>query len=565
MTILKHLRVRYLIMIVVGLSVTVGLVVTAAVYAQRQEAAVREQNERAMEKLTESVLQGLQSVMLAGSADMAQAFAQHLKEVPDISELRVLRRNGEEAFLDNQTIDEVNRRRGEEVFPPHEQETTVRILPADDPNLQQVLTEGQAVSIYRPDPAGNQTLTFLAPIKNQEGCYKCHGKAHPMRGVLLLETSLAGVEKEVLLVRQKTLLLLAASLMVTMLLSGYLMGRAVVAPIETVTRAMSRVREGDLEHHVTVDSRDEFGRMADSFNLMTAGVKSAYSGLKREHDKLTTIILGASEGIAVADAEGRVALVNPAMEKLVGKTSEQIVAGGLEQLLDDSATMARWLAGGGTGEIPTAVYRGRSFQVFAATLQADDGRPAGAAVLLRDITAEQCLEQELRRLSTTDALTGLYNRRHLDATLSREFDRTARAGNPPLSIIMIDIDHFKKFNDTHGHDQGDRVLKAVALCLRDSLRQHDVPCRYGGEEFLAILPNTPGEGVGVVAERLRRTVEDLVVDGLKVTISLGTATFPELPAKNSNKLVEAADGALYRSKEQGRNRVTAATAEMLES
>lgn len=565
MTILKHLRVRYLIMIVLGLSVTAGLVVTAAVYAQHQEAAVREQNERAMEKLTESVLQGLQSVMLAGSADMAQAFAKHLKEVPDISELRVLRRNGEEAFLDNQTIDEVNRRRGEEAFPPHEQETAVRILPADDPNLQRVLAEGKAVSVYRPDPSGTQTLTFLAPIKNQEGCYKCHGKTHPMRGVLLLETSLAVVEKEILLVRQKTLLLLAASLMVTMLLSGYLMGRAVVAPIETVTQAMSRVREGDLEHHVTVNSRDEFGRMADSFNLMTAGVKSAYSGLKREHDKLTTIILGASEGIAVADAEGRVALVNPAMEKLVGKTSEQIVAGGLEQLLDDSATMGHWLAGGGTGEIPTAVYRGRSFQVFAATLQADDGRPAGAAVLLRDITAEQRLEQELRRLSTTDALTGLYNRRHLDATLSREFDRTARAGNPPLSIIMIDIDHFKKFNDTHGHDQGDRVLKAVALCLRDSLRQHDVPCRYGGEEFLAILPNTPGEGVGVVAERLRRTVEDLVVDGLKVTISLGTATFPELPAENSDKLVEAADGALYRSKENGRNRVTAATVEMLES
>lgn len=563
MTILKHLRVRYLIMIVVGLAVTAGLVATAAVYAQRQETAVRQQNQRTMEKLTESVLQGLQSVMLAGSADMAQAFARHLKEVPDISDVRVLRRSGEEAFLDNQTIDEVNRRRGEEVFPPHEQETAERILPADDPNLQQVLTEGKAVSIYRQDASGAQTLTFLAPIKNQDGCYKCHGKADPMRGVLLLATSLAEVEKEILLVRQKTLLLLAASLMVTMLLSGYLMGRAVVAPIETVTQAMSRVREGDLEHHVTVNSRDEFGRMADSFNLMTAGVKSAYSGLKREHDKLTTIILGAAEGIAVADPEGHVALVNPAMERLLGKTSEQIVGGGLEQLLDNPAAMANWLAGDGSGEIPTAEYRGRSFQIFAATLQAEDGRPAGAAVLLRDITAEHRLEQELRRLSTTDALTGLYNRRHLDAMLALEFDRTARARNPPLSIIMIDIDHFKKFNDTHGHDQGDRVLKAVALCMRDSLRQHDVPCRYGGEEFLAILPNTPPEGVGVVAERLRRAVEDLVVDGLKVTISLGTATFPELPAESSEKLIEAADGALYRSKENGRNRVTAASAELL--
>jgi diguanylate cyclase (GGDEF)-like protein/PAS domain S-box-containing protein len=565
MKILKHLRVRYLIMIVIGLAVTAGLVVTAAVYAQRQEAAVRLQNERAMEKLTESVLQGLQTVMLAGSANMAHAFAKRLKEVPDISEVRVLRRSGEEAFLDNQTIDEVNRRRGEEIFPPHDLETAVRLLPADDPNLQQVLTEGKAVSTYRLDPSGVRTLTFLAPIKNQDGCYKCHGKADPMRGVLLLATSLDKVEKEILLVRQKTLLLLAASLMVTMLLSGYLMGRAVVAPIETVTQAMGRVREGDLEHHVTVNSHDEFGRMADSFNLMTAGVKSAYRGLKREHDKLTTIILGAAEGIAVADPDGRVALINPAMERLLGKTSEQIVAGGLEQLLDDPASMSQWLAGGGSGAIPTATYQGRSFQVFAATLQADDGRPAGAAVLLRDITAEQRLEQELRRLSTTDALTSLYNRRHLDATLNLEFDRTARARNPPLSIIMIDIDHFKKFNDTHGHDQGDRVLQAVALCMRDSLRQYDVPCRYGGEEFLAILPNTPGEGARLVAERLRRSVEELVVDGLKVTISLGTATFPELAVDAPERLVEAADGALYRSKENGRNRVTAATAEMLKS
>jgi diguanylate cyclase (GGDEF)-like protein len=561
MKMLKNLRIRYLIMIVVGLAVTAGLVATAMIYAQRQEEAVRRQNERTMEKLTESVLQGLQSVMLAGSADMAQAFARRLKDVPDITEFRVLRVTGEEAFLDNRTIDEVNRRRGEEIFPPHETEATVRALPADDADLQRVLSGGEAVSIYRPDATGAMTLTFLAPIKNQELCYKCHGKANPMRGVLMLATSLAEVEKEVLEVRQKTLLLLALSLTATMLLTGYLMGRAVVAPIEHVTAGMARVREGDLEHRVTVNSGDELGRMADSFNRMTAGLKSTYAGLKREQDKLTTIILGAAEGIAVADRDGKVALVNPAMERLVGKSAGQIMAAGLEELLDDPATMARWLAGGGAGQVPTADYNGHSFQVFAATLQGEDGHAAGAAVLLRDVTAEKRLEAELRRLSTTDALTGLYNRRHLDETLAREFGRTARTGNPPLSIIMLDIDHFKKFNDTHGHDQGDRVLQAVAKCLRESLRQHDVPCRYGGEEFLAILPRTPSEGARLVAERLRKNVEAMVVDRLKVTISLGTATFPELPVATPEALVEAADGALYRSKADGRNRVTVAAAQ----
>lgn len=558
MNLLKRLRIRYLIMLVVGLAVTAGLVATAWVYTQRQEAAVRLHNERTMEKLTEGVLQGLQSVMLAGSADMAHAFADRLKRVPEISDLRVLRLDGREAFLDNRTIEDVNRRRGEDVFPTRETETQVQVLPADDPDFSRVLAEGRAVAIYRPDRGGSPTLTFLAPIVNHQVCYKCHGKASPLRGVLLLSTSLAEVERDILQVRQQTLLLLGLSLMVTMLLTGYLMGRSVVAPLETVTEAMARVREGDLEYRVTVDSQDELGRMADSFNRMTAGVKATYADLKRERDKLTTIILGAAEGIAVADGSGAVVLVNPAMERLVGKPAGQITAEGLERLLDDPATMHRWLAGDSGEGVPTARYNDHSFQVYAATLLADDGRAAGAAVLLRDITEEKRLEAELTRLSTTDALTGLFNRRHLDEILGHEFNRAVRVGEAPLSVIMSDVDHFKKFNDTHGHDQGDRVLQAVAGAMRATVRQHDVACRYGGEEFLVILPRTPAAAARQVAERLRQAVEALVVDGLKVTASLGVATYPDQLVPSAEALVEAADAALYRAKGAGRNRVVTA-------
>jgi diguanylate cyclase (GGDEF)-like protein len=120
---------------------------------------------------------------------------------------------------------------------------------------------------------------------------------------------------------------------------------------------------------------------------------------------------------------------------------------------------------------------------------------------------------------------------------------------------MFDVDHFKKFNDTYGHDQGDRVLQGVAKTLRGALRNHDIPCRYGGEEFLAILPNTPKEGAMSVAERLRRDVEDMAVDGLKVTISIGVAEYPSFDVAEQAGLVEAADGALYQAKKGGRNRV----------
>jgi diguanylate cyclase (GGDEF)-like protein len=212
---------------------------------------------------------------------------------------------------------------------------------------------------------------------------------------------------------------------------------------------------------------------------------------------------------------------------------------------------------------PTLVeYKGRWLLTSANTIRDKEGSPIGSAALLRDVTLEQALLKELERLSITDALTDVYNRRHLDATLKRELDRSRQTG-APLAVIMFDADHFKNFNDTYGHDQGDRVLKMAGQVMKGAVRKYDVPCRYGGEEFAVILPSTGPEGAMQVAERLRQDVETMSVDGLKVTISLGVACFPMITADTPAALVEAADVALYRSKESGRNRSTMATPEML--
>lgn len=553
----KHMRIRYKITLAVGVAITTVLVAMAMFYTHFQEQSVLRQNERTMQKLTESVAQGLQAVMLAGSADIAESYADRLKTVSDVIDFRILRKNGNEAFRDNETIEKVNRRRGEESFAPRDTELEVPVLAADDPNLHATIQSGKALPVYDRDADGNRTLTFLAPIKAIESCSRCHGSGEAVRGVIKLTTSLASVERDILELRQYSLGGLALGLMATMLLTGYMLGRIVVTPLEKVMAAMGRVSGGDLDHQVPIDSRDELGRMASSFNRMTYELKTSYDGLRREQDKLTTIIHGAGEGIVVTDGSGKVVLVNPAAERLLEKSASQIIGEGFEHLIDDPESMRTWLAQEAHEGPATAAYKGRTFHVYASTILGTDAHVVGSAALLRDITEEKRLEEELRRLSTTDGLTSLYNRRHLDETLNTEYHRAVRTHNP-LAVVMFDIDHFKKFNDTYGHDQGDRVLQAVARNFRDALRKYDLPCRYGGEEFVGILPNTTLEGAFCVAERLRADIEDSEVDGLKVTISLGVAAFPEIGVASADELVEAADRALYQSKENGRNRTTRA-------
>jgi diguanylate cyclase len=174
--------------------------------------------------------------------------------------------------------------------------------------------------------------------------------------------------------------------------------------------------------------------------------------------------------------------------------------------------------------------------------------------------AEKQLEEQAAEIKTyesearTDSLTGLSNRRAFDDELKRRLNEWDRK-RTPLTLILLDIDFFKKFNDTHGHLVGDEVLRTVAKTLRKQAREMDLPCRYGGEEFGIILPATELAGACVVAERIRQAVEASVITyaekNLKVTCSLGVAQV--VPSDDSAKLIRRADDSLYASKKAGRN------------
>jgi diguanylate cyclase (GGDEF)-like protein len=167
----------------------------------------------------------------------------------------------------------------------------------------------------------------------------------------------------------------------------------------------------------------------------------------------------------------------------------------------------------------------------------------------------QNVNSELTELAAHDGLTQLRNRRAFEERLEDETRRWRRHGSD-VSLVLLDIDHFKTFNDTYGHPKGDEVLRAIGRLLRRSLRATDFPARYGGEEFAIILPNTGHTGALVVAEQLRRTIEGATWEDRPITASIGVATMGA-DITNAEELVDCADRALYRSKQSGRNRVTA--------
>jgi len=163
--------------------------------------------------------------------------------------------------------------------------------------------------------------------------------------------------------------------------------------------------------------------------------------------------------------------------------------------------------------------------------------------------------QTLAALSSIDGLSGLLNRSHWEAIVAAEFQRCRRIGHPS-SLVMIDIDHFKAINDRHGHPVGDAVIREVAWILRSAVRLHDVPGRYGGEEFGVVLPGTEVEGAEVLAERIRVRIESMVLEpkkGVRATASLGVAAFEPRDADHMDWIARA-DRALYAAKESGRNR-----------
>jgi diguanylate cyclase (GGDEF)-like protein len=200
--------------------------------------------------------------------------------------------------------------------------------------------------------------------------------------------------------------------------------------------------------------------------------------------------------------------------------------------------------------------------VDASPIYDEAGKLIAVIETFRDMSEQMQAQQALELLATQDALTGIANRRRFDEMMQLEWNRAVRDSRA-LTLLVVDVDLFKQYNDTYGHQAGDECLKQIAATMSDCVqRTVDVVARYGGEEFSIILPSAGQDGASVVAERIRSAVEQLDLSrtehgGGPVTVSIGLATTMAKPPANPSMLFSAADAALYQAKREGRNRVVA--------
>ncbi len=309
--------------------------------------------------------------------------------------------------------------------------------------------------------------------------------------------------------------------------------------------------------------------------------KQAQQAIEEKETYLQSIMDATSEVILTMDASGKIEVINSAVESMFGYPPEELVGEQIVRLMPESIANRhqQWVDSymNESGRLLSARMldtKGmrKDGTIFPVSISVSDNMIANRRIftaVMRDITEQhntmealRIKNNELEYLSSHDSMTGLHNRRTADEILLREWNRAVRMKGA-ISLLMIDVDHFKKYNDHYGHQSGDTCLHRVATKMKSVLsRPTDELARYGGEEFIAILPDTDSAGALQVAENIRQAVLELEIPNVSVTsefvtVSIGTGTAWPVNVLNFEKLVSCADQALYQAKAEGRNRVVA--------
>ncbi len=457
------------------------------------------------------------------------------------------------------------------------------------------------------DGEGRPITRIFTPIAKQPACVRCHAQEEAFRGMLAIDFDRSDEETARQERLVEMLVFAAVSALGIFLLMEWLLGRLVLHPLRELGQATQALAGGRLDARLASPGEDELGQVGRHFNDMAARIQTQMGELARnnqELDLLYRLMVDLSGSLSVADVQGTV--LHLLRERLrpdylafavecnegewdcawvdrQGQSGRQRGRGGIEELA--------WLRDEGLRAIAPFIDNDTSRRALAEQrvihMPADsgcacvlpflhNGRPIGLLYAGRGPETATLDQEILDNLAVhvglalsnarnfthaiTDGLTGLYNKRYGSGRLG-DLIYDARRYGYALSLIMLDIDHFKRVNDTYGHPAGDAVLQAVARRLRGALRQSDLPVRYGGEEFMLLLPHADLAHGLAVAEKLRRVIADESLplnaegDTLAVTISLGVVQMGV--DEPMEQLVGRADQALYRAKGGGRNRVEA--------
>lgn len=464
----------------------------------------------------------------------------------------------------------------------------------------QNLSQVKKLIIETEDEMGNPVLRSVSPIYNEKPCFACHPPSDKILGVLFVDhpttetdATIAATLGRLLFTAIITFLLISIAIILST-------NRWLQKPIRLLIEGANEIRKGNYGHKICYQTNTEFKTLAQAFNEMSSSIYNNVKTIENKNFELSllcTIVKRISETMNILELKIIVLdlllsmgtsdtcfIITPLsdgdtfeiVEKKRGKNHHISIVKMSETppVTDERTTqLLAWIqkwtdSPSNTPELspdtrsillPLSIH---DYQLGLIIITKETGYPFkqisfGFLSSVKEHLSIAFEHTRLYSMAVTDGLTGLFTIRYFQTQLERELSQFTRYGQK-FSVLMLDIDHFKTVNDRYGHLSGDTVLKEVASIINNSLREIDIPCRYGGEEFALILPKADESASRTVAERIRKNIEDrrMELEGgviTSVTISIGGASCPQ-HGTVIRDIVSAADKALYSAKEEGRNR-----------
>ena len=564
----KRLEVKIITALIAVLCCVIGIFTYIDIRAMRAD-TVRD-SEQSLGALARSVKESVAAAMRRKHQDEVQHIIEGVRDTFGVAGIVIYNEEGKAL-----------RRTGTE----HEQPIPSKILRA--------VSDRDHTDVYRRE--GIYFLSYYSPIANLSECITCHGDQNKLNGILRIDFSLQDREK--LIAARRNSILIWSAIMIAALIAALMVLLRVVVyrPVKELRDAMVRAESGEEKVLLSTAGDDElsdlkrrFVSMLDRINALHAANLEKEKEIARNQEtmrfraELQTMFDAMPEGVLLIDGDMKIVQINPQAYELLPwlKTAAgRIPPERTKKSSCPHKGIPEAFEGGKTFEhqcsikLPDGTVR-HLHSICAPIL--DGGTVLYVVEVIRDITDRVKTERELEEKKTellaanrllsqvaiTDSLTQVYNRHHFDGLLHKEIKRLTRRKYSHLSLMMIDIDHFKRLNDRYGHLTGDTVLREVAKVLKENIRTTDTIARYGGEEFAIVMPDTHLEGAVYRAEVLRKTMENTEFQGhdgsIQITISIGVAAYS---VGSPRDFIAMADQALYQAKDSGRNAVAVSRTE----
>lgn len=577
----ERLKARLLIPILVVLFISMITSLSWFYYLERDKLLNRTGKETAL--VSEVIKAGIRNQMLKKYSDMTQETISLIQRNAGLREISLIKKNGVVAYSssENDVGKQIELNSG-----------TCKICHRNG-------AQPKKLTVIMTGDDGNRVFRSVNPIDNEQECRTCHRVEGNLLGVLIVDQYIGRALLDIKSVQQSLFTIGVVTVIVLVGLIFIIVELLVQRPVNTLIEGTRKIKAGDLDTRIQLRVKGEMSELGGAFNSMVGSIKQQISEIEEKNFELSTLYSMVERITKTINLNELRRIVLDIIMEVFSRIDHGVIVFKLaddgkielysQKVLEERVVdiafdpddveayrnyvnpefMKKWLSGGlketistdgESGVLLPLIVKERNLGFLYARKKDGEKFTERELKLIHALSSHISMALENARLYTiaiTDELTGAFTLRYFQQILEDEMGRYQRYGQK-VSLLMVDLDDFKAVNDGYGHPAGDNMLREFSLLANDSIRDVDVLCRYGGEEFAVILPETDSKAAMVVAERIRSRTEERVFKfedrEIKITVSVGVASCPG-DGITVRDLVNASDKALYKAKELGKNRV----------